>query len=135
MEKLETIYYDGHCGLCHRGVLFVLRHDSQSQFRFAPLEGETFIADVSAEDRGRLPDSMAVRTRDGKLLTRTAAWLYILRRMGNGWRLLSIVLGWVPLCLGNLIYDWVARVRRKLFRQPEDVCPIVPAALRSRFVA
>ena len=34
----DTIYYDGHCGLCHGFVKFVLTHDIEQRFRFAPLD-------------------------------------------------------------------------------------------------
>ena len=39
----EIIFYDGHCGLCHAAVRFVVaRDDREEGFVFAPLGGETF---------------------------------------------------------------------------------------------
>jgi predicted DCC family thiol-disulfide oxidoreductase YuxK len=115
-------------------VKFVLRHDRSGQaFRFAPLQGETFLALVAEERRAALPDSVVILTRDGELLVRSAAFLHIFRRLGGGWRVLGSVLSVVPRGLRDFVYDFVARIRYRVFGTREDLCPIVPAALRARF--
>jgi predicted DCC family thiol-disulfide oxidoreductase YuxK len=130
----EYLFYDGHCGLCHRAVKFVLKHDRSGQtFRFAPLQGETFLARVAAERRVGLPDSVVVLTRDGELLVRSAAFLHIFRRLGGGWGVLASMLDVVPRRLLDLLYDFVARIRYRVFGRRDDLCPIVPADLRARF--
>lgn len=130
----EILFYDGHCGLCHRAVKFVLKHDKTGKaFRFAPLQGETFGALVPASERATLPDSVIVRTADGVLLVRSAAFIHILRRLGGGWRVLAAILAVVPRALRDAAYDFVARVRYRIFGRRDDVCPIVPAELRKRF--
>jgi predicted DCC family thiol-disulfide oxidoreductase YuxK len=130
----EILFYDGHCGLCHRAVKFVLKHDRTGEaFRFAPLQGETFGALVPAAEREALPDSIVVRTTEGALLLRSAAFLHILRRLGWGWRVLAAILAVVPRALRDAAYDFVARVRYRIFGRRDDVCPLVPAELRKRF--
>jgi predicted DCC family thiol-disulfide oxidoreductase YuxK len=130
----EMLFYDGYCGLCHRAVKFVLKHDKTGKaFRFAPLQGETFSAFVPEKKRAGLPDSIVVRTRDGALLARSAAFIHILRRLGGGWRVLAAILGVVPRALRDAVYDLVARVRYRIFGRRDDVCPIVSAELRKRF--
>lgn len=131
----ELLFYDGGCGLCHRAVRFVLRADPEGRaFRFAPLGGDTFQALVSAGERERLPDSLVVRTAGGALLTRSAGALHALRRLGGGWRALAVLLGFVPRPIRDAVYDFIARVRFRLFTKPKDVCPFVPPPLRSRFL-
>jgi predicted DCC family thiol-disulfide oxidoreductase YuxK len=133
-QATEYLFYDGHCGLCHRAVQFVLRHDRSGRaFRFAPLQGETFAARVATERRAGLPDSAVVLTGDGALLVRSAAFLYILRRLGGGWAVLASVLGVIPRRLRDFVYDFVARIRYRVFGRQDDVCPIVPPQLRARF--
>ena len=128
------LFYDGHCGLCHRAVKFVLKHDKTGKaFRFAPLQGETFSALVPASERAMLPDSVIVRTADGVLLVRSAAFIHILRRLGGGWRVPAAILAAVPRALRDAAYDFVARVRYRVFGRRDDVCPIVPVELRKRF--
>jgi predicted DCC family thiol-disulfide oxidoreductase YuxK len=130
----EYLFYDGRCGLCHRAVKFVMKHDREGRaFRFAPLQGETFLTRVTAERRVGLPDSVVVLTRDGELLVRSAAFLHIFRRLGGGWGVLATVLSVVPRGLRDLVYDFVARIRYRVFGKRDDLCPIVPTELRARF--
>jgi predicted DCC family thiol-disulfide oxidoreductase YuxK len=133
-QGAEYLFYDGHCGLCHRAVKFVLKHDRSGRtFRFAPLQGATFAARVAMERRAGLPDSVVVQTRDGALLVRSNAFLHILRRLGGGWAVLAALLGVIPRGLRDLVYDLVARIRYRVFGRRDDVCPIVPPELRARF--
>jgi predicted DCC family thiol-disulfide oxidoreductase YuxK len=133
-SEAELIFYDGHCGLCHRTVQFVLGHDSSgTAFRFAPLQGETFLRRVPASRRAGLPDSIVVLTEQGSLLVRSDALLHILRRLGGGWKFLAAILGVIPRPLRDAAYDFVARIRYSIFGKREDLCPIVPSELRARF--
>jgi predicted DCC family thiol-disulfide oxidoreductase YuxK len=128
------LFYDGHCGLCHRAVKFVLQYDrSGSAFRFAPLQGETFQSRVPPEKRAALPDSVVVLTAGGALLVRSAAFLHILRRLGGGWKILGGALGVIPRPVLDAAYDIVARIRYRVFGTRRDLCPIVPPGLRARF--
>lgn len=132
--ETEYIFYDGHCGLCHRAVKFTLKHDrSGTAFRFAPLQGETIKSLLAPEQRANLPDSFVVLTRDGTLLMRSNASLYVMQRLGGAWRLLANILGLIPRTLRDVVYDFVARVRYRVFGRQNDLCPIVPPALRARF--
>jgi predicted DCC family thiol-disulfide oxidoreductase YuxK len=132
----EAIFYDGHCGLCHGLVLFVLARDrGGAAFRFAPLGGESFRRALPAAARAALPDSIVLLTATGEALTRSAAVLHILDRLGGAWRLLSRLARLCPRPLRDFVYDRVAGVRHKLFARPADVCPVIPAHLRDRFDA
>ena len=130
----DYLFYDGHCGLCHWAVKFVLKHDRSGEaFRFAPLQGPTFEARVPVERRAGLPDSIVVLTGDGALLVRSSAFLHILRRLGGGWAILASLLGVIPPGLLDLAYNFIARIRYGVFGRSDEVCPIVPAELRARF--
>jgi predicted DCC family thiol-disulfide oxidoreductase YuxK len=132
--KAEMIFYDGHCGLCHRAVRFVLAEDrTGTTFRFAPLDSDAFRAAVPEEVRGKLPDSIVVRTADGQILTQARAVLYIMRRLGGLWRLLAGLARLVPAALLDAAYNGIARIRYRLFAKPADACPILPPRLRGRF--
>jgi predicted DCC family thiol-disulfide oxidoreductase YuxK len=132
----ELLLYDGHCGLCHGAVRFVLARDpSGAAFRFAPLGGATFEAVVPEARRAALPDTVAVLTHDGELLVRSDAAVHILCRLGGPWRWLGIVLSRVPRSIRDAAYDFVARRRTRWFGEPGDSCPVVSPALRARFEA
>jgi predicted DCC family thiol-disulfide oxidoreductase YuxK len=133
-SQAETLFYDGHCALCHRSVLFVLKHDrSGNAFRFAPLQGPTFQARVPADRRAGLPDSIIVLTEQGSLLVRSNAFLHILRRLGGAWKTLGGVLAVIPRPVRDAVYDFIARVRDRVFGTRQDWCPVVPPDLRARF--
>jgi len=130
----ERLFYDGHCGLCQRSVRLILAEDATgSAFRFAPLQGETFSSLVPAKEREALPLSLVVRTEKGTLLTRSAAVLHIMRRLGGVWRLLAGLLVLLPVGLRDRLYDGVARIRHRLFARPAETCPLMPPHLRARF--
>lgn len=131
----ELLFYDGSCGLCHRLVLFVVRHDPLgSLFRFAPIGGATWREVIEGKTSG-LPDSLVLRTLDGRTLLRSDAVLHIGERLGRGWRVAARFAGLLPRWLLDIGYDGVARLRKHLFAPPPGVCPILPAELRSRFLA
>jgi predicted DCC family thiol-disulfide oxidoreductase YuxK len=131
----DILFYDGHCGLCHGAVLFVLhRRPRGAGILFAPLQGETFQRLVPAAQRDALPDSLVVRTPEGEILTRSAGALHIGRRLGGVWRLLA-ALGWmVPRPLRDGLYGWIARHRKRWFGTREETCPLLPPELRPRFL-
>jgi len=130
----ERMFYDGHCGLCHRAVKFVLARDQGGKlFRYAPLQGTTFAVLVPQERRAGLPDSVVVLTSDGRLLVRSAAFIHILRRIGGGWGMLAAVVAIVPRPIRDAAYDFIARIRYRVFGRPTEVCPVTPPELRARF--
>lgn len=128
------LFYDGTCALCHRAVLFVLRHDRDGKlFRFAPLGGPTFLAAIPEERRKDLPESVVVRTQDSRLLVRSNAFLHVCERIGGGWKFLARGLRVIPRPLRDAVYDFVARVRYRIFGRTKEWCPVMPPELRGRF--
>jgi len=87
---------------------------------------------VRERDRIALPDSLLLRTAEGRLLARSAALEEGLRLAGGAGRALAAILRVVPAPLADLVYDLVARSRHRLFREPGNACPVVPAAQRAR---
>ncbi len=131
---MDIIFYDGGCGLCHWSVKFAVRRDPGGRaFRFAPLGGATFLERVPADRRAGLPDSIVLLTGEGALLARSAAVLRMLRRLGGVWAVAGVIASLVPRVLRDAAYDFIARVRYKLFRRPQNACPLLPPELRARF--
>lgn len=134
-ESPQLVFYDGHCGLCHRSVRFILAEDRTGEaFRFAPLDSDTFRTGFSESARATLPDSLVVQTTDGTILTRSVAVLHVLQCLGGLWRVLGIIVHLIPLTLRDRMYDGIARVRHQLFQAPAESCPIIPTNLRVRFM-
>ena len=134
VKGTATVFYDGHCGLCHGFVRFLLAEDRAGQgIEFSPLEGRLFASTVPEAQRAGLPDSVVVRTDDGHLLLRSAAVRHLLARLGGMWRLIGALAALVPQNILDACYDGIARIRRNLFRAPAEACPLVPADLQRRF--
>lgn len=131
---VETVFYDGHCGLCHHTVKFLIGEDSDgSRFRFAPLDSDAFRRAVPEEARRSLPDSVVVMS-EGAPLVRSRAALHALARLGGWWRVVAWIGRIPPRPLADWTYDRIARVRHRIFARPADVCPLIPAELRGRFI-
>ncbi|MEE8105126.1 MAG: DCC1-like thiol-disulfide oxidoreductase family protein [Planctomycetota bacterium] len=134
-EEKEHLFYDGHCGLCHRAIRFLLAEDRIDSFVFAPLAGDTFRSLVPEECAEDLPDSVIVRTSAGKLLVRSSATLHTLRRLGGYWRVLGTVFMLVPRPLRDTAYNFIASIRYRVWGKTPEACPVIPEALRGRFRA
>jgi predicted DCC family thiol-disulfide oxidoreductase YuxK len=75
-----------------------------------------------------------VLTEDEKLLTRSGAVLYILRRLGGLWLLVGMIIAVIPQAVLDWCYDRVASVRH-LFGARKTICLVLSAKLRQRFDA
>jgi predicted DCC family thiol-disulfide oxidoreductase YuxK len=131
----QPIFYDGHCGLCHGLVRFVLSEDQSAKpFSFAPLQGEEIKRSIADSVRAELPDSVVVVEENKNVLTRSTAVIYVLKRLGGLWFFGATLLSMVPRRLRDLVYDAIASVRKKIFGTTEEVCPLVPRPFRARFL-
>ena len=115
---MGVIYFDGVCGLCNRFVDFVLRHDLEHLFRFAPLQGKGFRRYAEGKEELSRSDSLVVVWEAGEsgeeMFVRGRAVLEVLRRL-PGCRCLAILLGLLPLRWLDRLYDLLAANRYRLF--------------------
>ena len=134
------VFYDGSCGLCHGTVRFLLAEDADgSRFRFAPLDSEAFRSALASPESGfaegdAVPDSVLVQRPGEALLARSDGVLELGRQLGGLWRLGAAAGSLVPRAIRDAVYDFIARNRQRLFARPADACPILPPALRERFL-
>ena len=124
------ILFDGVCNLCNGYVQFVIGRDPLARFQFAPLQsGAADRLLGRREARGDLPDSIFL-VQDGRVFTRSAAALRILRGLRFPWPL-AFALIVVPRPLRDWIYDRVALNRYALFgRSQSCMMPTPESAAR-----
>lgn len=129
----SLILFDGVCNLCNTSVLYVIKHDANNRFLFAPLQsniGQQIITkynlDVSKTD------SILLYTADIGLKVKSTAALYIAKRLGLPNNLLSVFLI-VPAFIRNWVYDFIAKNRYKWYGK-KDNCMIPTPELRSKFI-
>ena len=124
--NLTLVFYDGVCGLCNRLVAFLLRHDRNDQFRFAPLQSE--LAQKFLRRYGLDPkdfDTVVVfanfRQPAERALTRSEAAVWAIGRLGGMWRIFAIA-QLIPLSVREALYRFIARRRYQIFGR-YDACP------------
>jgi predicted DCC family thiol-disulfide oxidoreductase YuxK len=89
---------------------------------------------VPADARAALPDSLVLRTAEGRRRVRSEAVVESLRRAGGVGPALAAVVALLPRALADRLYDRLALVRRRFFRAPGDTCPVPDPARRARFL-
>lgn len=131
----HLILYDGECGLCDRTVQWVISHDTEQLFAFAPLQGTT-----AAQLLPTLPPS--ARSVDSILLLEnfkgsaprlsiySKAIFRICWLLGGRWSIPGL-LAFSPSCLYDWAYRAIAKRRYRLFPQR---CPLPMALDRHRFL-
>lgn len=132
MDSGPVIFFDGVCGLCNRGVRFVVRRDRRGYFRFAALQGA--LAEQMLRPRGIDPATLEsfVLLENGQTFTQSDAVLEVVRQLDGAWPALRIF-RWVPRGLRDAAYRFVARHRYRWFGR-FDTCPAPSPELRARLL-
>jgi predicted DCC family thiol-disulfide oxidoreductase YuxK len=136
MATAPVLLYDGVCGICNRGVQFILRVDRRGTLRFAPLDSE-----LAAEVIARHPslagvDSMVYVEDPGQpteqVFIRSAGALRVVDYLGRPWTVLRAARV-IPGPVRDWMYDGFAGIRYQVFGK-HDTCPIPPPGVRARFL-
>jgi len=67
------------------------------------------------------------------LLIRSDAFVHILRRLGGFWRVIGAIIAIIPRPIRDGVYNFIARVRYRIFGRRPELCPVTPPELRARF--
>ena len=128
-----VVLYDGTCGLCHRSVRWILRHERDHDVQFAPLQGETAAA-LRAE-HPEIPEELStiVFVEGGRVHLRSKAFLFAARHLRAPWRW-GYAVRWLPALLLDLGYRLIARIRYRIWGHV-DVCELPAPEHRGRFLA
>lgn len=125
----HLLFYDGDCGFCDRAVRFLLKHDKNKLFLFAPLQGETakrLLNPLPTLDTVVLLENYQTKPQKYVLAKASFRSMWLL----GGWWALPGLLYFLPGCLMNWGYRLIARHRHQLV----SACEIPSALDRSRFL-
>ena len=127
------LLFDGVCLLCATFVHFVLDHDKEGRYDFAPLQGPT--AKVLLEKAGLPMDvSTVVLFDETGVHTRSTAALKVLESCGTPYSHLHTVFIHFPSPLRDAGYNAVAAVRYRLFGKDDgSSCRRMTKAMKARF--
>lgn len=130
--KHPTILFDGVCNLCNESVLFIIKRDPHSKFRFASLQSELGIKLLREFEFPQEELSSVLLVKDQRLFQKSNAALEIARQLSGLWPMLFIF-KIIPRFIRNGIYDWIARNRYRWFGK-KNTCMIPSPELKARFV-
>jgi predicted DCC family thiol-disulfide oxidoreductase YuxK len=128
--------------MCNGAVQWVIRHDKDDQFRFAPqqsgLAAEILGRHGVDRDAALAGNSVYLVMDPGspreRLLRESEVTISILTTLGGGWRFLGRLLRVMPAFLRNAGYRLFARNRYR-FSGRYTSCPLPSAADRMKFVS
>jgi predicted DCC family thiol-disulfide oxidoreductase YuxK len=126
------VLYDGSCGLCHRAVKFLLRHERDTELMFAPLQGPT-----AAALRVQFPEipthlDTVVLVEAGRAWLRSKAFLYVSHHLRGPWSW-AYEMRWFPAVIGDLAYRMTAAIRYRVWGRADE-CALPSPEQRSRFL-
>jgi len=127
----SLVLFDGVCNFCNGSVNFIIRHDKNDRFRFAPLQ-----SDLGHENIDRFGlDSLdsIILVEDERSFAHSTAALRIARGLGFPWSLLYIGVV-VPRFIRDFIYRTFAKYRYQLFGR-KDECMLPTPEVRAKFLA
>jgi predicted DCC family thiol-disulfide oxidoreductase YuxK len=137
IEGHHLLLFDGVCGLCSRLVQFVLVRDRRRVFHFASLQSARGAAALAhyGHDAKELTTVYVLANYgapDATLLTKARAVLFVAGALGWPWKAARLF-GVLPIAWLDLLYDFVARNRYRVFGRL-DHCLMASPQYRSRFV-
>lgn len=125
------ILFDGVCNFCHSSVNFVIKHDPQSYFKFAPIQSE--IGQNLIQKFGLNEVDSIILIQDEKAFTHSTAALKFIKHLDGFWSWFYIFI-LVPRPVRDFFYRLFAKNRYRIFGK-KDVCMIPTPEIRQRFLS
>ncbi|MFU8807122.1 MAG: thiol-disulfide oxidoreductase DCC family protein [Bradymonadaceae bacterium] len=127
-----VVLFDGVCNFCNGAVQFIINRDPGDRFRFASLQSDIGQRLLRAHGFDTEDFDTMVAIAGDKVMTKSDAALYIARKLGKPWPVLSF-LKIIPRFIRNFAYDWIAHNRYRFFGK-KDQCMTPSPENRRRFL-
>ena len=126
------ILFDGVCNLCNNIVVFVIKRDRRSAFRFASLQSDAGQTLLKQYGLSVLDFDSFVYIKNNRAYIKSTAALQVLHDLGGIWQA-SAAFRLLPLKLRDYFYDLIAKSRYRVFGRL-DSCMIPTPELKKRFL-
>jgi predicted DCC family thiol-disulfide oxidoreductase YuxK len=138
-----VVLFDGVCNFCDASVNFVIEHDPEGYFKFAPLQSEAGMKlateyGLASETAGEqpaddlIPIDSVILIEDGRAYTHSTGALRIARRLTGIWSMFYAFIV-VPKRVRDFFYRLFAKYRYRVFGR-KDQCMLPSPEVRARFL-
>lgn len=127
----SIVLFDGVCNFCNGAVNFIIKHDHEKRFKFAPLQSEIGMEMRAKYEIGDDIDSI-ILIEDDRAFMHSTAGLRVAKKLGGIWSL-GYVFIVVPTFLRDWAYKLFAKYRYRLFGR-RDSCMLPTPEIRERFL-
>lgn len=127
----SIVLFDGVCNFCNGAVNFIIKHDHEKRFKFAPLQSEIGMEMRAKYEIGDDIDSI-ILIEDDRAFMHSTAGLRVAKKLGGIWSL-GYVFIVVPTFLRDWAYKLFAKYRYRLFGR-RDACMLPTPEIRERFL-
>jgi predicted DCC family thiol-disulfide oxidoreductase YuxK len=133
IRQQHIILFDGVCNLCNGSVIFILKHEKASIFRFASIQSEPGKKLLNSCGVPQDFSDAVIYLEKGTIYLGSTAALKIGQRLKFPWRILSQAGLLVPKIIRDWIYSQIGRHRYQWFGR-QDICMVPTEALKPRFL-
>ena len=132
LKKKQLVLFDGHCLLCNRIILFIIKKDPEAVFQFASLESEIG-KKICAQYLSNInPINSFVLIQNNIAFTKSTAALKVAKQLKGCSKLLYVCII-IPPVFRDVIYNLIASNRIKWFGRQES-CMTPTDNISSRFI-
>jgi|TARA_B110000305_G_C19344448_1_gene590901 predicted DCC family thiol-disulfide oxidoreductase YuxK len=127
------ILFDGVCNLCNSSVHFIIKYDTNSQFKFASLQSDAAKEILLQKKERNNQLNSIILIYNGIFFYKSSAILEICSILGGVFNIAKIFYI-IPRVVRDQLYDLIAKRRYRWFGKRKH-CLIPTAALKSRFIS
>ena len=131
-NNYELILFDGVCNFCNSSINFIIDHDPEKHFKFAPLQSDIGQEILRKFHKNTKDFDSVILLKDNKLYQKSEAALEITKHLSGFWKYFS-VFGILPTFFLDFFYNIIAKNRYRIFGK-SDSCRMPTLELKERFL-
>lgn len=131
-DKYQIILFDGVCNFCNSSINFIIDHDPEKHFKFAPLQSDFGQKTLLRFNKNTEDFDSVILLKNNQLYQKSEAALEITQYLSGFWKYL-VVFKILPTFILNFFYDIIAKNRYRIFGK-SDTCRMPTSNLKERFL-
>jgi predicted DCC family thiol-disulfide oxidoreductase YuxK len=120
VDNSPIVLYDGVCNFCNAVVNFIIKHDKEKIFLFAPIQSKEARNLLRKHNEAFASLHTVYLIEDKKVYKRSVAVFGILKKLPFPWNSISF-LGLLPIGLTDFAYKLIAKYRYSIFGKKDSL--------------